>query len=79
MAVSEPLSPNLMTILRSELRAAKEAGTIRDWVVRKGGRATIYVVGGGKVYTTGWLDTLTFLKHEQERLQKTTNMKDNHA
>lgn len=49
-------------IARAALKGAKEQGVIKDFAVRKYGRATIYIQGG-KFYTEHVLDTLQHLKN----------------
>lgn len=46
------------------LIAAQRQGVILDFEVRRGGRATVYLKRGGKMYTTSTLDTLALLKRE---------------
>lgn len=49
--------------LRAMLKDAKERGFIRDFVLRPGGRATIYNADvATKIYTTSTLDTLAALQ-----------------
>jgi hypothetical protein len=49
-------------LAREALRAAMDEGLIQDFAVRRLGRATIYLLDGGKVYTDHLLDTLLTLK-----------------
>lgn len=62
MMQSENTSRTPMQIARQALKEAKAEGLVKDFAVRKAGRATVYpLAGGGKYYTEHVLDTLALL------------------
>jgi len=70
-AEEEVTPESIQAKLREELKRAVADGVIAEFVLRKGGRATIYRVDQRtKTYTESTLDTLTELSKERKRLGK---------
>jgi len=70
-AHEEATPESIQAKLREELKRAVSDGVIAEFVLRKGGRATIYRVDQRtKCYTESTLDTLTELSKERKRLGK---------